>query len=86
MNVRVFLLKKFPTDKYLDCPVPKNYYGIMQEYAEVYHESKVKLLNIPCVSDSVCEHVFIGGILKSGKVVGNCMKCGKTQKQIEKQK
>ena len=32
---------------------------------------------------SICEHVFIGGILKSGKVVGNCMKCGKTQEQID---
>lgn len=50
MNVRKFLLKKFPTNKYFDCPVPKNYYGVMQEYAEAYHESKVKELNLHIVS------------------------------------
>lgn len=33
-NVEQFLLKKFPTNKYFACPVPKRYWDIMQEYAD----------------------------------------------------
>jgi hypothetical protein len=33
-NVKKFLLKKFPTDLYMDCPVPNSYWEIMQEYAD----------------------------------------------------
>jgi hypothetical protein len=40
MTVRSFMLKKFPTDKYMDCPVPKHYWEIIQEYAELYASIK----------------------------------------------
>jgi len=37
LTVKQFLLKKFPTKDYMDCPVPKHYWETMQEYAELYH-------------------------------------------------
>lgn len=32
-NVRKFMLKKFPTNKYMDCPVPQHHWATIQEYA-----------------------------------------------------
>jgi len=42
MTVKQFMLKKFPTNEYMDCPVPKHHWETIQEYANAYHESKVK--------------------------------------------
>ncbi len=39
MTVKKFMLKRFPTDEYMDCPVPKEYWDIIQEYAEAYAKS-----------------------------------------------
>jgi hypothetical protein len=50
MTAKEFLLKKFPTNKYWDCPVPKHHWDIMEEYAKAYHEQQVKLLATPAVS------------------------------------
>lgn len=51
MKAKEFLLKKFPTNKYWDCPVPKHHWEIMEEYAKAYHEEQVKLLRIGVVSN-----------------------------------
>ncbi len=32
-TVRDFMLKKFPTNKYIDCPIPKETWPLFQEYA-----------------------------------------------------
>lgn len=45
MTVREFMLKKYPTNEWMDCPVPKHHWEIIQEYAEKYHEAKVKNLS-----------------------------------------
>lgn len=45
MTVREFMLKKFPTNEYMDCPVPKHHWDTIQEYADKYHEAKVKNLS-----------------------------------------
>jgi hypothetical protein len=45
MTVREFMLKKFPTNEYMDCPVPKHHWETIQEYADKYHEAKVKNLS-----------------------------------------
>jgi hypothetical protein len=81
MNVRVFLLKKFPTNKYLDCPVPKDYYDIMEEYAEAYHKNKVKELNLVCVSNN--EVVVCNWWLHDTQVGtdGYCHRCKSTEYQ-----
>jgi hypothetical protein len=50
MTAKEFLLKKFPTNKYWDCPVPKHHWEIMEEYAKAYHEEQVKLLATTAVS------------------------------------
>jgi hypothetical protein len=42
MTVREFMLKKYPTNEYMDCPVPKHHWETIQEYADKYHEEKVK--------------------------------------------
>lgn len=42
MTVREFMLKKFPTNEYIDCPVPTHYWETIQEYANEYYESKLK--------------------------------------------
>ena len=51
MTVKEFLLKKFPTNKYWDCPVPRHYWPIMKEYAKAYHEEQKKMAT-PDVSKS----------------------------------
>lgn len=42
LTVKQFLLKKFPTKDYMDCPVPKHHWETMQEYAEAYAASLVR--------------------------------------------
>lgn len=37
LTVKKFLLKKFPTDQYMDCPIGKHHWETMKEYAEAYH-------------------------------------------------
>jgi hypothetical protein len=41
-TVRQFMLKKYPTKDYLDCPVPKHYWPIIQEYAEEYARIQIE--------------------------------------------
>lgn len=36
MTVKQFMLKKFPTNEYMDCPVPKHHWETIQEYANEY--------------------------------------------------
>lgn len=33
LNIKQFLLKKFPINKYFDCPIPKEYWNLFDEYA-----------------------------------------------------
>jgi hypothetical protein len=42
LTVKKFLLKKYPTNEYMDCPVPKHHWEVMQEYAELYHTQKLE--------------------------------------------
>lgn len=51
MTVREFMLKKYPTNKWMDCPISKEIWGVVQEYADEFHKAEVKKLNIPDVSD-----------------------------------
>ena len=40
-TLKQFLLKKFPTNEYMDCPIPKHHWETIEEYAqEVRNESK----------------------------------------------
>ena len=40
-TLKQFLLKKFPTNEYMDCPIPKHHWETIDEYAqEVRNESK----------------------------------------------
>lgn len=39
LTVRKFMLKKYPTNVYMDCPVPKEYWEVIQEYANEYLKS-----------------------------------------------
>ena len=42
MTVKKFMLKKYPPSKWMDCPIPKCYWETIQQYADAYHEWKVK--------------------------------------------
>jgi len=44
-EVKKFLLKKFPTNTYIDCPVPKHHWETMQEYADYLQFSKDKQID-----------------------------------------
>jgi len=33
LTIKKFLLKKFPTHEYMDCPVPKHHWETIEEYA-----------------------------------------------------
>lgn len=43
-TVREFMLKKFPTNEYMDCPVPKEYWPIIQEYSSQQNREYVEAL------------------------------------------
>lgn len=54
MTVRKFMLKKFPTNKWMDCPIAQHHWETIQEYADAYHESKVKNISLnPVVMPSL---------------------------------
>lgn len=42
MTVRQFMLKKFPTNKYMDCPIPTHHWETIQEYADQYAADKIR--------------------------------------------
>jgi hypothetical protein len=42
IDVRKFMTSKYPTDKYIQCPVPERCWSDIQEYADEYHQSKLK--------------------------------------------
>ena len=44
MTVKQFMLKKFPTSEYMDCPVGKHHWETIQEYADAYCEFILKEL------------------------------------------
>ena len=41
-NLKQFLLKKYPTNEYFDCPVPKHHWKTIQEYAEHYARIQIE--------------------------------------------
>lgn len=41
-TLRQFMLKKYPTKDYLDCPVPKHYWEVIQEYADYYARIQIE--------------------------------------------
>lgn len=41
-KVRKFMLKKFPTNEYWDCPVPKHHWEVIQEYADDYAKEQIQ--------------------------------------------
>lgn len=48
ITVRKFMLKKFPTNEYIDCPIPKHHWETIREYAEAYasQEKKKEAINL----------------------------------------
>ena len=41
-NLKQFLLKKYPTNEYFDCPVPKHHWEVIQEYAEYFAKLQIE--------------------------------------------
>ena len=41
-DVRKFMTSKYPTDKHIQCPVPERCWSAIQEYADEYHQAKLK--------------------------------------------
>lgn len=41
-TLKQFLLKKYPTSEYFDCPVQKHHWEVMQEYAEHYARIQIE--------------------------------------------
>lgn len=53
-TVRQFMLKKYPTKDYFDCPVPQHHWPAIQEYAETYARLMIELDRV-----RVKEHIEI---------------------------
>ena len=55
-----------------DMNAPENYFNL-EDLLEEYHQAKLKLLDIPAVIKSVCDHIDE----KSGMICtgGRCRKC-----------
>jgi len=51
--------------------------------AECLEEDKHKNCNIPCVSNSVCEHDYVYKILHDHTAADVCTKCGNIKKQTD---
>jgi len=41
-TLKQFLLKKYPTNEYFDCPVPKHHWEVIQEYADDYARIQIE--------------------------------------------
>lgn len=41
-TLKQFLLKKYPTNEYFDCPVPKHHWEVIQEYADNYARIQIE--------------------------------------------
>lgn len=41
-TLKQFLLNKYPTNEYFDCPVPKHHWEAIQEYAEHYARIQIE--------------------------------------------
>mgnify|MGYP003491340613 FL=1 len=41
-TLKQFLLKKYPTSDYFDCPVPKHHWEVIQEYADDYARIQIE--------------------------------------------
>lgn len=41
-TVKQFMLKKYPTNRYMDCPVPQHHWPVIQEYAEQYARLQIE--------------------------------------------
>lgn len=41
-TLKQFLLNKYPTNEYFDCPVPKHHWEVIQEYAEHYARIQIE--------------------------------------------
>ena len=41
-TLKQFLLKKYPTNEYFDCPVPKHHWDVIQEYADNYARIQIE--------------------------------------------
>ena len=41
-TLKQFLLKKYPTNEYFDCPVPKHHWDVIQEYADDYARIQIE--------------------------------------------
>ena len=41
-TLKQFLLEKYPTNEYFDCPVPKHHCELIQEYAEHYARIQIE--------------------------------------------
>ncbi len=46
MTVKEFMLNKFPTNMYIDCPIPRHHWETIQEYADKYHNAKVRNISL----------------------------------------
>lgn len=43
LNLRNFMLKEFPTDRYMDCPIDKRHWETIQEYADQFAKQEVAI-------------------------------------------
>ena len=64
-SVRKFMLKRFPTDEYMDCPVPKEYWPIIQEYSDQENARLTAIVSkydelIECYKHQPCQLQVIG--------------------------
>lgn len=58
ITVKKFMLKKFPTNEYMDCPVPKHHWETIQEYADQFAEIKAQGF-AEWLCDNDYNHAFI---------------------------
>ncbi len=89
MTVRQFMLKKYPTNEWMDCPVPKHHWEVIQEYADAYHkhltEQKLDIASVSgsasvAVDKTVSDGLYCNCTLPNRNTTGNW--CGTCNKMI----
>ena len=61
-TLKQFQLKKFPTNEYMDCPIPKHHWETIEEYGqEIRNESKLLFIAaLQILHLHLCEQEGIG--------------------------
>lgn len=75
-DIRDYMTKKYPTNKYIQCPIPERCWQDIVEYAEYYYQAKLKLLGLHNGVCSATRCMSCEAEIKKDEGILFCSDCG----------